>query len=271
MVMEDNFGTDAVYKACQYGDPPPEVGGFDTLIMVDFSFPLATLKSMAFKLKKLVVLDHHKSAMEDLKDAEAMLKEMYTNCETNIVFDMGKCGCRLAWEYFNEVARLPILLGYVEDRDLWQWKLEDSHDINAAICSYPMEPDVWLRLRQQFRFQTDLVSFLKDVGGHIRRYQTKVIIPAIVKRSTMIEHDGFTVPCVNVSERSFISDALQELCKGHPYALGYYDKGTHREFHLRSDPDGEDVSEIAKSHGGGGHKHAAGYREPLAGVVKCGI
>ena len=40
----------------------------------------------------------------------------------------------------------------------------------------------------------------------------------------------------------------------------YYDLGECRFFGLRSAPDGLDVAEIAEKFGGGGHKHAAGFR-----------
>ena len=39
--------------------------------------------------------------------------------------------------------------------------------------------------------------------------------------------------------------------------------GSARVWSLRSDPDGLDVSQIAKAHGGGGHPHAAGFQEAI--------
>ena len=47
----------------------------------------------------------------------------------------------------------------------------------------------------------------------------------------------------------------------------YYDGPEYRVFSLRSRaPDGEDVSEIAKQYGGGGHRHASGFRYALTQV-----
>jgi nanoRNase/pAp phosphatase (c-di-AMP/oligoRNAs hydrolase) len=47
-----------------------------------------------------------------------------------------------------------------------------------------------------------------------------------------------------------------------------FSAATHRVFSLRSTPEGMDVSEIAKQYGGGGHKHSAGFRIPLADIYE---
>jgi hypothetical protein len=44
------------------------------------------------------------------------------------------------------------------------------------------------------------------------------------------------------------------------FGATYYDTAEHRCFSLRSLPDGADVAAIAEQYGGGGHRHAAGFR-----------
>lgn len=46
----------------------------------------------------------------------------------------------------------------------------------------------------------------------------------------------------------------------YPFAACYWDTPEGRVFSLRSKDDGFDVGEIAKQYGGGGHKHASGFR-----------
>jgi hypothetical protein len=58
------------------------------------------------------------------------------------------------------------------------------------------------------------------------------------------------------------SDAVGELAKGQPFAAGYYGGEAGRRFSLRSDPNGLDVSDIAASYGGGGHRSASGFFAP---------
>ena len=52
----------------------------------------------------------------------------------------------LSWNHFHPGEPPPDLLLYVEDQDLWNWKLPRSEEVNAAIGSYPREFDVWSRL-----------------------------------------------------------------------------------------------------------------------------
>ena len=53
-----------------------------------------------------------------------------------------------------------------------------------------------------------------------------------------------------------------------PFAATYFDTGNIREFSLRSSPDGVDVSLVAEMYGGGGHKHASGFRISIAEAQK---
>ena len=73
---------------------------------------------------------------------------------------------------------------------------------------------------------------------------------------------GYTVPVVNAT--LLFSEIVGRLAKGHPFAASFFVKANgERVFQLRSAPDGVDVSALAKSAGGGGHKHAAGFTEPM--------
>jgi uncharacterized protein len=73
---------------------------------------------------------------------------------------------------------------------------------------------------------------------------------------------GHNVPVANLPY-TLSSDAGHLMGKGEPFAACYMDDPTGRTFSLRSAPDGIDVSEIAKNYGGGGHKHAAGFKVPI--------
>lgn len=72
---------------------------------------------------------------------------------------------------------------------------------------------------------------------------------------------GFDVPVANLPY-TLSSDAGHEMAKGQPFAACYWDTPDGRVFSLRSAPDGQDVSAIAKQYGGGGHRAAAGFKVP---------
>jgi nanoRNase/pAp phosphatase (c-di-AMP/oligoRNAs hydrolase) len=70
----------------------------------------------------------------------------------------------------------------------------------------------------------------------------------------------YRVPIVNATV--LFSEIAGELAQGHPFAAVYFDRPDgKRQWSLRSAPEGLDVAEIAKAHGGGGHTHAAGFEE----------
>jgi oligoribonuclease NrnB/cAMP/cGMP phosphodiesterase (DHH superfamily) len=59
------------------------------------------------------------------------------------------------------------------------------------------------------------------------------------------------------------SDAGNLMAQGEPFAACYWDTPNGRVFSLRSTDDGMDVSLIAKSYGGGGHRNASGFQKPI--------
>ena len=56
------------FHAGVYQSPPPDVTDRD-VIMVDFSYKRDVVAEMAEKARRVLILDHHKSAFEDLGDA----------------------------------------------------------------------------------------------------------------------------------------------------------------------------------------------------------
>jgi oligoribonuclease NrnB/cAMP/cGMP phosphodiesterase (DHH superfamily) len=73
----------------KYQEPPPDVTGKD-VVMVDFSYKRPVLLEMAEKANSILILDHHKTAAEDLLDLPA---------NVTAKFDMGHSGAMLTWEH----------------------------------------------------------------------------------------------------------------------------------------------------------------------------
>ncbi len=62
---------------------------------------------------------------------------------------------------------------------------------------------------------------------------------------------------------SEVGEELLKRFKKAPFSISYYDRADgQRHWSLRSRPD-FDVSVLARKHGGGGHKQAAGFETPL--------
>ena len=70
------------------------------------------------KAKNLVILDHHKTNQNKLKNVN------------NAYFDMHKSGVGLAWQYVFDNKTIPKFLDCIQDRDLWTWNVPES----KAFC-----------------------------------------------------------------------------------------------------------------------------------------
>lgn len=254
-----------VFLPASYGDAPPDVLGKNVLI-VDFSYKRDVLATMGAAAASIVVLDHHKTAAQELAD----FAPFYGLCEDvpralttskgdspNVLvnFDSERSGAIMAWSFCHPGDRAPAILEYVQDRDLWRFALEESREINAYIRSLDHQFEVWNGLRS--------IDAIVPYGEAILRQQRKdmdALLSATVRRMRIGGHD---VPVANLPFY-MASEAGNQLSEGNPFAASYFDRSDgQRQFSLRSSKGGLDVSEIAKRYGGGGHKHAAGFTVPI--------
>lgn len=260
------LGDTADYKPVQYGQEPPDVGQYVVIYILDFSYPLHTLMGMSGFTRivqndasvtrlnhHIMVIDHHLSAQQQLKDYP------------HAIFDMTHSGAYLAWKYFHPDECAPELIRYVEDRDMWWWKLPHSREISAALWSYPMEFDIWDTINNRLTRYTETKHAFVMEGAAILRYmQTQIdLICNQAYWTDRFAHLGHPrVACVNATNLwSEIGEELLKLYPESPFTAYYHIlKDCKLKWGLRSK--GEfDVSEIAKTFGGGGHKNAAGFVE----------
>jgi oligoribonuclease NrnB/cAMP/cGMP phosphodiesterase (DHH superfamily) len=248
------FGANCELFPTNYGEEPPKVLGREVFI-VDFSYKREVLRQMSIEAASLVVLDHHKTAENELKGLGKELKEL--GHIAYIKFDMKKSGARLAWEYFNG-DECPPLIQYVEDRDLWNWALENSREVNAGLSMYPNTVEEFDNI-----IGSKTIEDLILEGQAILRYQQKEIDAIKQYNLRYLDILGYkNIPVVNCSDKMIVSELCNQLCIGYPFAIGWnYSKEEEIGLSLRSDkndPNAANVREIAESIGGGGHKNAAG-------------
>lgn len=230
-----------------YQTPPPDVTDRYVYIL-DFSYPKNVMEEIIAKARHVILIDHHKSAMEDLKDLNNSGKFFK-------VFDTEHSGARLAWDYFFPAKKnkIPKFILHVEDRDLWKFELPETKEIMAAIFANEYSFEYWDALPYM------ALERLEEDGYAILKYQEKNIKEVLAAATRKMIIGGYQVPIANIPY-CWGSDAAGRLAIGHAFAGYYWDSPTRREFGLRSAKDGIDVSEIAKLYGGGGHFHAAGFK-----------
>ena len=265
------------------GLPPPiQPGPEDTVFIVDFCYDLEIMEQLRSQCKSFIVLDHHPKAQEVIE----VLKE-HPRPSDIYLFDIDRSGALLTHDTLQEAADYGMFYGYyhlshelererndplrynffeaVSDKDLWRFEHEGTREILAGIGTYPLTLEAWLELPLRDP------AFVKELymrGGYIRQHVVGVIDSIISKsqREVSLRTLGFSesdtkVPLIGVP-KAFASETIGRLAIGQPFAVGYEDTSGHRCFSLRSDPNGMDVNVLAKTHGGGGHVRAAGFRVP---------
>ena len=148
---------------------------------------------------------------------------------------------------------------YIQDKDLWQWRLPASREINAALSSYPFEFSVWDELRQ---------NVLEVEGRGILRHEN-VLIDKMVDEAVMVEFEGKTVPAVY--SPVLTSQIGERLSKENPFGIIWHQRNGRRYISMRSRSGGISVADIAARYGGGGHTHAAGFSIPLDADVHSAL
>lgn len=251
-VVRKKYNNDVDFFAGVYQNPPPDVTDRD-VILVDFSYKRPVIEEMLKTAKSITIIDHHKTAIEDLAPLEAIASVgMDFRMPLYLYFDVNHSGAMLAWKIYFGDAKPPKLLQHIEDRDLWKFKLDGTREIQAAVFSYPYDFHVWDELMES---STDP---LRLQGKAIERKHFKDIAELLEVTTRRMLIGGFNVPVANLPY-IFSSDAGHKLATGEPFGACYWDTPKGRTFSLRSTDAGEDVSAIAKSYGGGGHRNASGF------------
>lgn len=230
------------FVAAQYGAPPPDVTGRD-VVMVDFSYPLDVMERIATEATSLVVLDHHQTA-------EAALAS-FRRPNAHVEVDMKRSGAGMTWDHYFQGQPRPWIVDYVEDRDLWRHRLPDGPAVNAFLGTLRYDFEAWYVASR--RDLAEVAMLGEVVEDKIRHYVTEV-----AKNARRWTFEGFEVPIVNAPQVD-ISERVGFLSDGETFAMGWWQRADGKfSYSLRSRGD-FDVSELAKRHGGGGHKNAAGF------------
>lgn len=252
------LGDEVEFYPGVYQKNPPPYEDRD-VIFVDFSYKRPVLDVMAKFAKSILILDHHKTAEEDLREFQIPghlmpcpgIKPWRPKSGIHALFDMNKSGARLAWDYFHPDTLPPLALLYIEDRDLWRKSMPDGDEFTIALRSYPQDFEVWDRL-----MAGGPEPIIAEGRGIQRYYRLRV---EELKRSAYAAELGGVACMISNAPYFAASEVAGELSEGAQFGACYFEVERNRfQYSLRSRGD-FDVSEIARKFGGGGHKNAAGF------------
>ena len=240
------FGDNADYIGAHHGDPISDGLTGKEIYILDFSFPVEIMKNMLEKNKKIIVIDHHKSAEESVKMAH------------EYVYEMDRSGAMLSWQYFFPELPVPWLLRYISDRDIWKLELPDTFAIGLMLDTFDKNFETWSKLAEELEDDNTRRKYIEQ-GKLIQKYEHQVIEDIISSNKEAVVFEGYETYAVN-APHFFASQMGHTLySEKPPLAIVWsWSKGS-LAVSLRSDGS-VDVSEIAKKYGGGGHKAAAGFR-----------
>jgi uncharacterized protein len=249
------FGDRSEYIGVKHQQDPPEMIAGSEVYILDFSYPRQVMEELLKQHDRVITLDHHKTAQEALLGLRGAL------------FDMNRSGAMISWEYFHPDREIPDLFRYIQDRDLWQWKLADTAKIGAGLQLLPQEFELWSEL-----LTPEGLKQLQKDGATILRYQTKEIKGMLkhvyldslppYQASTGEWITGSKIPLINCSNYDIVSELCHKMLEeypDYPVVASWLRGKSSVSYSLRSQPD-FDCSEIAKRYGGGGHKNSAGFK-----------
>lgn len=252
----------------QYGKPFPlkldELTKEDTVYILDFSYHPSILDPVFSAVGKLQVLDHHESAEEYLKGTPYAF------------FDMTKSGALLAWEYFFPDEPVPLACQLVNDRDLWQWKMEPYTSAFEAWLHYDQVKQDWEKwhllstsnkamdeaLEKGKLLHEHNLSILRSFTSNPDNYR---IVQAVLPQQPR-NHLKTVKYAIYNGNQVMISELAQEFytTMGLDGTIDWRCRGDRITFSVRSpNPEKFSAKDFCKSHGGGGHPKASAFSLPL--------
>ena len=223
--------------------------------------------------KKVTIMDHH----EIYQNIFANIKETFTHNvkmmkKINITFDKTRSACQIVWDsYFEE--KPPLFIDYIADRDLWQFKLPNSKDVNNAMFHLSKinhssltelakltDDEFNLLIKEEYIPFSKIKQQLDDIS---LSFGVKNAQPCIINTKT--KHKGWIMSNVNPTLKSELGNKLvnKTLPDGSKpkFAVLYQYSIKHKEWWLSFRGNGSlNLSELCKEidPNGGGHPNAAG-------------
>lgn len=233
------------------------------ITMIDVVIPREDLINWSKLSQKLIVLDHHKTAYDELKDLKF--------CH----FDMTKCGASLAWQHFFPHEEPPWWVKYTEDRDLGRIYQDDyketCHDFSKEVNSYLINIEMNFEQYEKYIKNVTLSDAIVTGMSIIKSQDAQIEWILNCKGKTNItfgEEVYYNIPIVNSSVlQSELGNILAR--EGGIFAIVWYMRydekyGPVAQVSLRSVND-FDVSRLARQiiqptgQKGGGHPKASGF------------
>lgn len=252
------WGDDARYIPRSHDDPiDPSRFESELVVFADISLANDLLLAVGEVAAQVIVLDHHLTAQQNFT-ADLSVENRMTAGGHMIHFDLNHSGAILSWNHFHPNEPPPELLLYIEDQDLWNWKLPHSEEVNAVIGSHPRSFEAWTEMAARS------VADLAAEGVPLVR-ANRIEVERALTHGHPVAIGAERIEAVNAPhQRAAIGHELSKRARfGKTWGLVYRVTGDLVDCSIYSTGD-LDVSAIAARFGGGGHRNASGFSVTLA-------
>lgn len=265
--MQEYPEREVTYFPAFYNQKAPDVSNKHVLIC-DFSYKKDILQKMISEASSLLVIDHHLSAQKDLADIPEIHK----------IFDMSRSGASLTWSYIFPDQEIPLLVKYIEDRDIWAKKLENTDAFSSWFSTLPHEFEIYDKyLNDQVlleAIQNKGLSFI-ELNEYNTNQAVNFVAPKFMKIYDPKGGDRYYFVGY-VNSNTLKSDIGNRIFTQYPYldfsaVYSIIDRTNSTSFSLRSTDQHVNVSEVATLLGGGGHRNASAINLKMVTNVLPGL
>ena len=267
-------------QASSYRPIQPSTIEGSPVYMVDVCFSRDLMLEIAERASSLLVLDHH-AKTQKLTDIPGI---HYTDQYS---------ACVYTWHYCHPNVPVPKILEYVQDRDLWQWKMFQSKQINTYLNILPQQFGPWDAASN--------MSIPELLQASVYAHQAmQHYIQTMLPFTSFTQWAGHIVPQVNAGP--WFKSELLNILASTPLRPGYQTGDRWQDFVVVPPEEGEtpafalgwhrtdygdykcdlrsatnpktgercNVATIAEAYGGGGHLGASGFfvDKPIFGIFQ---
>lgn len=262
-----------------YGQPIPDLSGYDKVIMCDISFPIDEMEKLRQNLQcKFIWIDHHISIIKEVL--------MRPNTYYGGIKDTKFAACELTWKYFFPEQQMPEIVRLLGRYDCLGHKgtneetkvLEFQYGARSCISNYneayfnllkPIENTnnilgLGIAIYQYLCTEAKQVyknGFEIELSYPIENLplDNNIDRPGINSTTFKVQIVPFTFRCINKERFNPINFGIKYHENDYDGVASFHYVNGKWNFSLYNDNGLVDCSLIAKQFGGGGHKGAAGF------------
>ena len=238
------FGDRASYIPIDHQTPPPKNLRGKKIYMLDIVYSAETMKRLVKICSQVTIIDHHISNGGAIK------------CVSDYLYDMNHSGAVLAWKYFYPKKPAPKLLLYVEDNDLWKFRLSFAKEISVSLDLHNgFDFKKWSKIASDFDDKKKFKKYIEE-GRIVSKYRD-IIIKRIMAGSEKVKLENYKAFVVN---SPFWQSEMGNFIVENKKTIGIIWSRKSGKINVSLRSNGKvDVSKLAEKYGGGGHKAASGF------------